>query len=84
MSLFLMHLDDALERQPEFLAYARGRQAHEANFAPKARHLRLWGNQQKLDELRTEMQPHIDHATKSGPLVTFSGSGDFECFLAEG
>ena len=77
MGLFLMHLDDALERQPEFLDYARGRQAHEANFASKARNLRLWGTQSGLDELRKDMQPHIEQATQNGPLVTFSGSGDF-------
>lgn len=77
MGIFVMHLDDALERQPQFLSRLRDSNAHEQNFSEIASSLRLWGKQENLDKLRIKLKYSIDALAKDEPLVTFNGSGDF-------
>ncbi len=77
MGLFLLHLDDALERQPETLKVTRAKNAHEAHFAEISKHFRLWGNGTVLANFRARLKDEIQAQNDNKPLLTFAGSGDF-------
>lgn len=75
MNTFLLHLDDALLLQPEFLDVARSAGAREADERACGSAIRLWGSGDALDLLK----PSIVRASRASwlPRLCFLGSGDF-------
>jgi hypothetical protein len=76
VQLHLLHLDDALELQPDFMHSAVMAGAHESDLKSVGRSVRLWGGQRDIDTLwhsllRTKRSP------QSGARLCFMGSGDF-------
>ncbi|MFK0332778.1 arginase family protein [Rhizobium sp. NPDC090275] len=76
MQLLLLHLDDALELQPDFMHSSIMAGAHEVSDKESGRNIRLWGREKALDCLWRNL-------AKTGPLsakgsrLCFMGSGDF-------
>lgn len=77
LALNLLHLDDALLGQAEFLARCRELGAREHDERPLGEAIRLWATARHLESLRERLEPAL--AGISGPetIVTFLGSGDF-------
>jgi hypothetical protein len=76
VQLHLLHLDDALELQPDFVHSAIMAGAHEADLKTVGRSVRLWGGEKDIDTLwhsllRTRRPP------QNGARLCFMGSGDF-------
>lgn len=76
MQLLLLHLDDALELQPEFVRSCLMAGAHELHEKECGQSVRLWGRQTALDGLWRKLQ-QAKGRSSSGPRLTFMGSGDF-------
>lgn len=76
MQLLLLHLDDALELQPEFVRSCAMVGAHELHEKECGKAVRLWGRQAALDQLWRRLQ-QAKMCSASGPRLTFMGSGDF-------
>ena len=74
MRLLLLHLDDALEPQADFVQSCLAAGAEGIDARAVGRDLRLWGRDQTLDHLRNQIFAQHD---ESGPVLTFMGSGDF-------
>jgi len=76
MQLYLLHLDDALESQPDFLRVCAKSDAHHIRTMEDGGTIRLWGRQTSLDVFRAKLAQrlggHQDEAT-----LCFMGSGDF-------
>jgi hypothetical protein len=81
MQLLLLHLDDALERQPGFVRSclaAGGRQLH---CKEEGRSVRLWGEPRVLEKIGGEIARHFATAGKESQIC-FMGSGDFHHMTA--
>lgn len=76
MRLLLLHLDDALERQPDFVRSCVAAGARELDCKEAGRALRLWAGRSLLDALGSEIAGHFA-AAGDEPQLCFMGSGDF-------
>ncbi|QND52914.1 arginase family protein [Phyllobacterium sp. 628] len=81
MQLLLLHLDDALELQPDFVRACMRTGARQICAEDHGRAVRLWGNQQSLDKLSNCLTRHIVGKGKT-PHLSFMGSGDFHHITA--
>jgi hypothetical protein len=76
MRLTLLHVDDALESQPDFIRACTNAHAELIWIAEHASAIRLWGKEQKLDDFRQALVRQLT-SDKAEPRLTFMGSGDF-------
>lgn len=76
MQLLLLHLDDALELQPDFVRACLHAGAHEVSDKKSGRAIRLWSKWRALDELGRTLDRSLPSAGRDAPLC-FLGSGDF-------
>lgn len=76
MQLLLLHLDDALELQSEFVRSCMLAGAHELDQKRSGRAVRLWAKQQALSELYANINSSRKPLQGKSRL-TFMGSGDF-------
>lgn len=81
MQLLLLHLDDALERQPEFVRSCLAADGRELNCKEEGRAVRLWGQHQVLENISRKIARHFAPAGKE-PQICFMGSGDFHHMTA--
>lgn len=75
MQLCLLHLDDALDSQPDFIRACDSLGAHQIRLQENARNIRLWGNWTGLNafyDTTKKQWPANDQ-----PRLCFMGSGDF-------
>ncbi|MBX5193624.1 arginase [Rhizobium sp. NZLR3b] len=76
MQLLLLHLDDALELQPDFVrACTLAGACHHADKRGGSA-IRLWGRQKMLSELGRDISRALPSRGR-GPQLAFMGSGDF-------
>ncbi|TWF47399.1 arginase [Neorhizobium alkalisoli] len=76
MQLLLLHLDDALELQPDFVGAAMMAGAHELGEKASGLSLRLWSRGGSLDVLARRLAG-LPAAGSTRPRLCFMGSGDF-------
>lgn len=76
MQLMLLHLDDALELQPDFLGAALMAGAQELSDKNCGMLLRLWSREDALRDLGRGLA-RLAPARKASPRLCFMGSGDF-------
>lgn len=76
MQLSLLHLDDALDSQLDFIRACKHAGAQLIRFAEDASAIRLWGKQRTLDNFREALVKQLT-SKKTEPRLTFMGSGDF-------
>lgn len=76
MQLFLLHLDEALEAQAEFVRTCVMAGCTEVDVRDPGRAFRLWARQAVVDELHRSLRLSLAGA-KKGPKLCFTGSGDF-------
>ncbi|MQB45641.1 arginase [Rhizobium sp. ICMP 5592] len=76
MQLLLLHLDDALELQPDFVRACKLAGAHQYFDKGAGKAVRLWGKQKALAELGREIAKSTPTLGKD-PQLSFMGSGDF-------
>ena len=81
MRLTLLHVDDALELQLDFICACTHAGAELIGVAQEASAIRLWGRQQKLDDFREALVKQLSSG-KTEPRLTFMGSGDFHHITA--
>jgi arginase family enzyme len=81
MRVSLLHLDDALEAQPDFIRACANADAELIRVAEDASAIRLWGKQQKLDDFRQALVKQLT-SDRVEPRLTFMGSGDFHHITA--
>lgn len=76
MQTVLLHLDDALELQPDFVGAAVRAGAHELDEKACGLQLRLWGRNDALSKLKRSID-RLSRRGRHGPRLCFMGSGDF-------
>ncbi|PZM10616.1 arginase family protein [Rhizobium tubonense] len=76
MKLLLLHLDDALELQPDFVRACVLAGAEQLSDKDSGRAVRLWSKQKALDQLGRTIARHMTGAGRAAQLC-FMGSGDF-------
>ncbi|MDL2404134.1 arginase [Rhizobium calliandrae] len=76
MQLLLLHLDDALELQPDFVRACKLAGACQHIDKGTGTAIRLWSNQKALAELSRDIVKSTPAAGKD-PQLCFMGSGDF-------
>lgn len=76
MRLSLIHLDDALESQPDFIRACTSGDVEVIWVAGAASAIRLWGKQQELDMFYEVLVKQLS-GDSAEPRLTFMGSGDF-------
>jgi hypothetical protein len=76
MQLLLLHLDDALELQPDFIRACLNAGADEIQADNEGRAIRLWGKNPDLSAVRTKLARRMLRGRKD-PHLCFMGSGDF-------
>src|SRR5262245_30522733 len=76
MQLLLLHLDDALQLQPDFMRSCREAGAQEIRAGDEGAAIRLWGSRQDIDSLAARMSRETRRG-RQGPRLCFMGSGDF-------
>jgi len=77
MNINLLHFDDALLGQPQFMEKCARLGALDVDMRDLGPGVRLWGDNKKLDEIRDRLQSALSQQKKSGPIVSWLGSGDF-------
>lgn len=85
MQLLLLHLDDALELQPDFIRSCLKAGAREIQAANDGPTLRLWSRQRDLEAFNAKLSREITLGRR-GARLCFMGSGDFHhvtCLLLE-
>jgi len=81
MRLTLLHVDDALESQLDFIRACANAGAELIWVAREASAIRLWGRPPKLDDFREALVKQLS-SDKAEPRLTFMGSGDFHHITA--
>jgi arginase family enzyme len=81
MRVSLLHVDDALEAQPDFIRACKNADAELIWVVEDASAIRLWGRQQRLDDFRKALVKQFT-GNKSEPRLTFMGSSDFHHITA--
>ncbi|SCM74196.1 conserved hypothetical protein [uncultured Pleomorphomonas sp.] len=76
MQLFLLHLDEALEAQTDFVRTCLMAGCREIDVREPGRDFRLWARQTAVDDLHRFLRASLA-TEKSGPKLCFTGSGDF-------
>ncbi|OBZ94923.1 arginase [Pararhizobium polonicum] len=76
MQLLLLHLDDALELQPDFTRACLNAGAGEIQAEEDGRAIRLWGKQKSLNTVADRLARAMLRGRKDAHLC-FMGSGDF-------
>jgi len=76
VQLLLLHLDDALELQPDFVQSCIMAGAHEVSDKECGRAVRLWGRRRALDALWRSLA-RIGSPSGDQSRLYFMGSGDF-------
>jgi Arginase family len=76
LQLLLLHLDDALELQSDFMHACMMAGGHEVNEKESGRAIRLWGRWQALDGIWRNLAKQRP-ATGGEARLCFMGSGDF-------
>ncbi|WP_320198596.1 arginase [Agrobacterium sp. rho-13.3] len=76
MQILLLHLDDALELQPDFVGAALTAGAREVEDKTCGLSLRLWSRNDRLWALKQSLA-HVEGIRKHQPRLCFTGSGDF-------
>lgn len=76
MQLYLLHLDEALEAQSEFVRTCLMAGCREIDVRDRGREFRLWARQAVVDSLHRSLRDSLAE-TKSEPKLCFLGSGDF-------
>ncbi|WP_370673864.1 arginase [Pleomorphomonas sp. PLEO] len=76
MQLFLLHLDEALEAQAEFVRTCLMAGCGEIDVREPGRNFRLWARQAVVDDLHRCLRINLAGA-KNEPKLCFTGSGDF-------
>jgi hypothetical protein len=76
LQLLLLHLDDALELQPDFVRSCMMAGAHEVSDKESGSAIRLWGRRQALDAVWRNLAKAAPLA-REGSRLCFMGSGDF-------
>src|ERR1700674_720503 len=76
MRLYLLHLDDALESQPDFLRACGKSGAQHIRTMEDGGTIRLWGRQTALDVFRAKLAEQLG-GDQDEPRLCFMGSGDF-------
>ena len=77
MNLNLLHLDDALLQQAEFMEACDGQRAAHIDLRALGPQLRLWSRRGEIDLLLAALCERINGLAGDQPLVTWLGSGDF-------
>lgn len=77
MKLCLLHLDDALTRQREFVEECHARKARQLHAADVGEHVRLWGKDRRLAPLADNLRETFFAGNDDDPKLCFMGSGDF-------
>ncbi len=75
MQLCLLHLDDALESQPDFISACDKAGARQIQMKEDGRGIRLWGCWAGLDAFHDNMKKQWPEG--NSPKLCFLGSGDF-------
>jgi len=81
VQLLLLHLDDALELQPDFVRACKFAGAYQYFDKDTGREIRLWGKQKALAELGRKIVKNTPAPAKD-PQLCFMGSGDFHHITA--
>ena len=81
MRLTLLHVDDALESQPDFICACKNADAELIWVTQEASAIRLWGKQQELDDFCEALVKQLS-GDPAEPRLTFMGSGDFHHITA--
>lgn len=76
MKLCLLHLDDALQSQHDFISHCERNGAQHLEVKKLGANVRLWGKQAALEELAATLRGHDSHLG-TGPKLWIMGSGDF-------
>ncbi|MSP42897.1 MAG: arginase [Alphaproteobacteria bacterium] len=76
MQLCLLHLDDALKSQPEFMQTCERDGAQQIEAMQAGAEIRLWGRESQLDMLHAILAEQFAVSTGE-PRLCFMGSGDF-------
>ncbi|MBS1167873.1 MAG: hypothetical protein H6R00_3898 [Proteobacteria bacterium] len=76
MQLYLLHLDEALEAQAEFVRTCLMAGCQEIDARDRGRDFRLWARQTVVDDLHHVLRVNLSGARKE-PKLCFTGSGDF-------
>lgn len=82
MQLCLLHLDDALKTQTDFIATCASDGACEIDLSEAGKGVRLWGRQAELDKISAEIGRQLEKINGSTPKLIFMGSGDFHHITA--
>ena len=75
MNLFLLHLDDALTSQRDFLESCAQYGAQTLEMKKEGAAIRLWGEERSLEVLSSHLRESF--IERKGPKLCFMGSGDF-------
>ncbi len=76
MRLVVLHLDDALELQADFIRACKEADARQIRMKAEAQAIRLWGRALGLEEFRRALAKEWSE-DPTEPRLTFMGSGDF-------
>lgn len=76
MQLYLLHLDEALEAQAEFVRTCLMAGCREVDARDPGRKFRLWARQAAVDDLHRSLRASLGKANGE-PRLCFLGSGDF-------
>lgn len=77
LSISLLHFDDALLKQPEFLAACRKRQATQFDLRKWGEVVRLWAKASELEDLKAFLDSSLMKQNDGRLVVRWMGSGDF-------
>ena len=77
MNLNLLHLDDALLQQTEFITACDDHNAEHVDLRALGPRVRLWSTEDDQHSLRAALSARLSGLSDDQPLVTWLGSGDF-------
>ena len=76
MQLSLLHLDNALKLQTNFMAVAMKNNVQQIEAEELGMEIRLWGKDNKLQLVQNKLRNHFSKSNNQ-PQLCFMGSGDF-------